>query len=125
MTFMMKVFRFGVVGVCTAVLYYGLLYAFVELLGMNATLSSSVVYLIVIVFNYLMHYSWTFTVSAAHNTALKRYLFMTACGFLINGLIMYAGVSHLGMNYFLVQTASMALIILWNFTVSMLWVFRD
>ncbi|MEH6593396.1 MAG: GtrA family protein, partial [Halioglobus sp.] len=64
-----KIFRFGVVGVTTAVLYYGLLYAAVEWLKLYAPLASSLVYLIVIGFNYLMHYNWTFTVTATHTTA--------------------------------------------------------
>ena len=125
MTNFWKVFRFGVVGVATALLYYALLYVAVESLGMSPPVGSSLVYAIVIGFNYLMHYSWTFTSSATHTETLKRYIFMTVCGFVINGVTMFTGVSFLDLNYFLVQTVSMTLIVIWNFTVSMLWVFRD
>jgi len=72
-----------------------------------------------------MHYSWTFAVSSPHTTALKRYLVMTGCGFFINVSVMYIGVSVLHANYLLAQTVAMVVIIVWNFTLSSLWVFRD
>ncbi|MBE9538846.1 MAG: GtrA family protein [Proteobacteria bacterium] len=124
MSQLQHLFRFGIVGATTAALYYGLLYAGVELLALDAVLSSSAAYIIVIVANYLMHYSWTFAVSSPHTTALKRYLVMTGCGFFINGLIMYIGVSVLQLNYLLIQAIAMGVVILWNFCLSSLWVFR-
>lgn len=120
-----RLFRFGIVGATTAALYYALLYAGVEFIGLDAVLSSSVAYVVVIVANYLMHYCWTFAVSSPHTTALKRYLVMTGCGFFLNGLIMYVGVSVLRLNYLLIQAVSMGVVILWNFCLSSLWVFRD
>ena len=120
-----RLFRFGIVGGTTAALYYALLYVAVEWLEAGAVLSSAVVYLIVIALNYLMHYSWTFAVSSPHTTALKRYLVMTGCGFFINVSVMYIGVSVLHANYLLAQTVAMVVIIVWNFTLSSLWVFRD
>lgn len=124
MSFIKRSLRFGIVGVVTAILYYTLLYVGVELLGVSPVVSSAVVYVIVIVANYLMHYSWTFAVASPHTKALKRYLFMTACGFFINVLVMYVGVTTLGLNYLLIQTAAMAVVIVWNFIMSSLWVFR-
>ena len=119
-----KVIRFSVVGVVTAILYYALLFFSVESLGVGATLASSVVYVIVIGFNYLMHHSWTFSQSAPHTNALSRYLVMVFCGFMINGFVMYVGVNHAGLNYLLVQTLAISIVILWNFSVALLWVFR-
>jgi putative flippase GtrA len=124
MTFSTKFFRFCVVGACTALLYYGLLFCFVEGLRMNATVASCIVYVIVGIFNYAMHHSWTFDGPGSHTRTLSRYLIMVSCGFIINGLIMYAGATEAGWNYLLVQTLAMLVIVLWNFSVSMLWVFR-
>jgi putative flippase GtrA len=121
----LKVLRFAVVGVSTAALYYALLYGSVEALGVNATLASSLVYVLVLGFNYLMHHSWTFSQSTAHTHTLSRYLVMVFCGFLLNAVIMYGGVSLAGLNYLLVQGAAMFSVIVWNFSVSLLWVFRS
>jgi putative flippase GtrA len=119
-----RALRFSVVGIITAAIYYGLLLAGVEYLHVSAVLVSAIAYLMVLCVNYLMHYRWTYATSSPHTIALKRYLFMTGCGFLINVSIMYFGVSVLHANYLLVQAIAMAVVIAWNFGMSSLWVFR-
>jgi hypothetical protein len=56
---------------------------------------------------------------------LSRYLVMIACGFLINGLVMYAGVTFYGWNYLLTQVLALIMVISWNFSVALMWVFRS
>ena len=124
MAFSTKVFRFSVVGACTALLYYGLLFFSVEGLRMNATLASCIVYVIVVIFNYSLHHRWTFDAPGSHTGTLSRYLIMVSCGFIINGFIMHAGATEAGLNYLFVQTLALFVIVLWNFSVSLLWVFR-
>jgi putative flippase GtrA len=125
MSFIQRSLRFGIVGITTALLYYALLFVAVELLLVEPVTGSSIVYVIVIFANYLMHYSWTFAAASPHTTALKRYFFMVACGFVLNLLLMYVGVTVLALNYLLVQGAAMGVVIVWNFVVSSLWVFRQ
>jgi putative flippase GtrA len=120
-----KLFRFGVVGVLTALLQFSLLFLGVEILQVNSTLASCLAYVIVVIFNYLMHYSWTFQGEAPHGRTLRRYLLMVACGFLLNAVFMYVGTGLMSINYLLVQSLAMAIVILWNFVVSNLWVFRN
>ena len=119
-----RLLRFGLVGVITAVVHYGLLYVLVEYAGMQATLSSSVGFLVAVAVNYGMHYSWTFAAPVPHGRALTRYIVMIALGFLINGGAMQAGVEILELNYLVVQLLAFVVVIIWNFLVSSLWVFR-
>ena len=125
MSFIVRSLRFGIVGISTALLYYALLFVAVELLRVGPVTGSSIVYVIVISANYLMHYSWTFAAASPHTTALKRYLFMVGCGFVLNLIFMYVGVTVLALNYLVVQAAAMGVVIVWNFVVSSLWVFRQ
>lgn len=125
MTNYQKLFRFCVVGIATALLQWCLLYVGVELAGTEPTITSSVAFVIVVIFNYLMHYSWTFDETAPHTQTLTRYLFMISCGFLINAAVMYLGVNYSGVNYMLVQVVAFLLVISWNFSVALLWVFRS
>lgn len=120
-----KLLRFSVVGVATALLQGGLLYMGVEVAGFEPTITSSLGFVIVVIFNYLMHYSWTFDETAPHTQTLARYLLMIACGFLINAAVMFAGVNVLDLNYMLVQAVAFLMVILWNLSVAMLWVFRS
>ena len=118
-------FRFGVVGVLTAMVHYGLLYGLVELLRVDTTVASSVGFVAAVIFNYFMHYSWTFGEPAPHGRTLWRYLVMIGCGFLINGGLMYAGVNWTEWHYLLVQTLVFIVVISWNMALSSLWVFRS
>ena len=113
------------VGVLTAILHYGVLYGAVELLGMGATSASSLGFLVAVIFNYLMHYSWTFAEPAPHGRTLRRYLVMVGCGFMINALLMYAGVHWLSLHYLLTQALALVAVVLWNFILSNVWVFRS
>ena len=124
MTFFTKVFRFGVVGVATAGLHYGLLYAGVEALKLNATLASSLGFLVAVIFNYVMHYSWTFADPPPHGRTLRRYLLMITFGFFINAAVMYWGADYLGLHYLLTQALAMVVVVLWNFLLSNFWVFK-
>ncbi|HDY83660.1 MAG TPA: GtrA family protein [Halieaceae bacterium] len=124
MPFLKKTLRFGVVGALTAVLHYGLLYIGVEALQLNVTVASSLGFVVAVIFNYLMHYSWTFDEPAPHGRTLRRYLVMIGCGFLINGAVMYAGVQWVVLNYLLTQALALVVVVSWNFVMSNVWVFR-
>jgi len=124
MPFLKKTLRFGVVGALTAVLHYGLLYIGVEALQLNVTVASSLGFVVAVIFNYLMHYSWTFDEPAPHGRTLRRYLVMIGCGFLINGAVMYAGVHWAALNYLLTQALALVVVVSWNFVMSNVWVFR-
>ena len=116
--------RFALVGIATAALFYALVATGVELAGLPAPVASSIAYPLVLGFNYLLHFNWSFGVTAPQSIAVGRYLVMVALGFVLNGLIMHAGVKMLSANYLLVQTLAMAAVISVNFVLSLLWVFR-
>jgi putative flippase GtrA len=101
------------------------LYAGVELLGLGVTLASSIGFVVCVIFNYSMHYSWTFGEPAPHGRTLWRYLVMITCGFFINAGLMQAGVKWSGLHYLVMQTLVFVAVILWNMAVSSLWVFRS
>lgn len=120
----LTVARFSVVGLMTAALYYALLASGVEWLALDPTVSSSIAYPFAVIFNYLMHFYWTYATSTAHSVAGKRYLSMIVCGFLLNGAVMWIGASKLEINYFIAQAMAMLLVIALNFVLSTHWVFR-
>lgn len=119
-----RLVRFALVGGSSAGLYFLLLYVGVDLLKVDATLASSITYLVVITYNYLMHYSWTFEATGPHASALRRFLLMNLVGFFLNAAIMFVGVTLLELNYLLVQAAAIAAVIAWNYCMYGLWVFR-
>ena len=119
-----RAIRYCVVGVLTAILQFSLVFVGVDWLHFGATFTSSVAFVIVICFNYLMNYHWTFAVPAPHSKALGRYLVMTLCGFLLNRFIMFFGTTLTELNYMLSQLVAFVVIIIWNFCLSYLWVYK-
>ena len=95
-----------------------------EAVGLHATTASSVGFVIAVMFNYFMHYNWTFGEPAPHGRTLWRYLVMVSCGFLLNGSVMFAGEHWDSLHYLLVQALALVAVVLWNFVVSNTWVFR-
>ena len=123
-SFFGKVLRFGIVGVLTALLHYGVLYIGVEVADLHATISSSLGFVVAVIFNYLMHYNWTFGEPAPHGRTLRRYLVMISCGFVINAAVMFASDQWWSLHYLLAQALALVVVVLWNFVVSNTWVFR-
>ncbi len=124
-----RAWRFSIVGLLTALIHYGLLSIGVEVAGLGSTLSSSIGFVACVIFNYAMHYSWTFAgadgaASRPHGRTLARYLSMVFCAFLINMSVMHVGVSALQWHYLLVQFIAQVAVVLWNFTLANTWVFR-
>ena len=122
--------RFGVVGILTAVIHYGLLVLTVNFLQWETTAASSVGFVVAVSFNYFMHYGWTFAAGpgelpSPHGRTLLRYLVMIACGFVINGSLMFFSVHVIGLHYLLAQFIALVAVVLWNFTLANLWVFKS
>lgn len=117
--------RFGVVGVLTACIHYGVLFVGVAALGLGSTLASSVGFGLAVGFNYVVHYYWTFAAgSAPHGRALARYLAMISGGFVINGLLMQVATQGLHWHYLVAQALALVAVVTWNFTLANTWVFR-
>jgi putative flippase GtrA len=124
MTDVARLIRFCVVGLVTAVVHYGILLLGVEQLAMDATLASSIGFIVAVSFNYLMHYSWTFDQPAPHGRTLLRYGVMIGCGFVINGLVMYVASDMLAILYLISQALAMVAVLTWNYMLANYWVFR-
>lgn len=118
-----RVLKFGIVGSFGALTYYALLWGMVELARFHVLLATSVAFALVVVETYVLHYHWTFRSDAAHSAVAPRFIFMTTTGFFLNLGIMYAGVTLAHVNYLIVQTLAIGVVVTWNFLVSWFWVF--
>lgn len=119
-----RLFRFSIVGGLTAFVFYFVLYTLVEYAMISVLISSSVAYIVAIVLNYMLHYGWTFEAKGPHRIAMTRFIGMNVGGFMINFLIMYYFVSDDNSNYLVVQLAAISCIIIWNYILSSLWVYK-
>ena len=119
-----QLLRFSIVGFSTLALYYLLLLIFVEYFSASISLASALAYILALVFNYVFHYSWTFMSNSSHQIVIVKYLMMVGVGFLINWLTMTNFATREKHSYLLVQTIVIGVIVVLNFVVGKIWVFR-
>ena len=118
------VFRFLFVGGSTALMFFGLTFAFVEGLNVPAVLASTAACAIAICYNYLLHYYWTFESDSDHQNALMRYIIMGAGGLILNGGIMYLGTTLESVHYLVAQIFAALGMVCWSLCLSYFWVFK-
>jgi putative flippase GtrA len=120
----LRLLRFVFVGGSSGLLYLGLVFVLVDVLGVQVTLASTLVCVAAAVYNYLMHYHWTFASDAPHGMVMVRYLLMIAGAVLINGLIVHFGTMFSSVHYLVIQVIATVALACWSLSVSSLWVFR-
>ena len=103
--------------------YYLVLWLLVEIAGIQVLIASSIAFILVVLENYVLHYFWTFSSSANHMNALPKFSMMSLAGFWLNLGIMFLGVEYLGFGYLWVQAVAIALVVAWNFVISIRWIF--
>lgn len=120
-----KFARFVFVGVSSSLVFVGLTWLFVDGLHLHVTLGSTIAFVLTSLYNYTLHYYWTFTSNTPHGWVLVKYLIMLAGAAVVNALTMHFGVMFLPIHYLLIQVLSNLAVTLWSFCLSSLWVFKN
>lgn len=115
--------RFVLVGGSSGFLLLGLTWLFVDGLHVPVILGSSIAVILTGLYNYSMHYYWTFSSDTPHGWVLIKYLLMCLGALVVNGLVMHLGVKVLPVHYLIVQFLAAGAVAAWTFSVSSLWVF--
>ena len=118
-----RLIRFVLVGGSSTALAIGLTWLFVEVFHLHVTLGSTFALTLCALYNYSMHYYWTFNSNAPHGLVLIKYLLMCMGALMVNALVMHIGVLLLPLHYLLVQLVACGAVTLWSICLSALWVF--
>ncbi|MBZ8134240.1 GtrA family protein [Afifella sp. IM 167] len=115
--------RYILVGSLTLGIYLSLLLGMVEGLGAAPWIAAVVSYLGSLLFNYLMHHSWTYRSSENHRSAAPRYLALNAGFLCLNAAVMAFVPALLGISYLWVQGGALVFIALLTFVIQRSWIF--
>ncbi len=119
---MERFLRFAFVGGFATLLQYALLIAGVHLQLGPTTVVSSAAFAISAVFNFLATRIFTFQSREPIGPTFLRFVGMVGMGIAVNTSVMWLLLSA-GLHYLLAQIAATAIVLVWNYVVSLRWVF--
>ncbi len=108
---------FGVVGVIAFVIDYGLMILLTEVFGVNYLLSTTISFVMSVIFNYLASMRFVF----AHKKGMSRtrefviFIVLSVVGLGLNDLLMWVGQSLLGVDYRITKIVVTAIVMVYNF----------
>ena len=120
----LRLFRFVVVGVGAAGLFFILAYVLV-VAGMPPFAGSMLAYAIAFVVAYTAQRGWTFGGRHAHSHSFPRYLALQVACALFSGVVAHAAVALFGMSPLAMSAVTTVLASAVSYVASSLWVFPD
>lgn len=120
-----QLMRFGIVGVTSASVHFGIVVMLVELAGLKPLLANIAAFLISFQVSYSGHRFWTFRgTTTQHKVALTRLLSLQIVGLAANEGLFYSLMTYFGLPYTVALFIVLTTLPIITFTVSKLWVFR-
>ncbi|MBS5450194.1 MAG: GtrA family protein [Coriobacteriia bacterium] len=112
-----QIASFGVVGVLAFVIDYGLMILLTEVFGVNYLLSTTISFVVSVIFNYLASMRFVF----AHKQDMSRrrefviFVALSVVGLGLNDLLMWVGQSVLGIDYRFTKIVVTGIVMVYNF----------
>jgi Predicted membrane protein len=119
-----QAFKFGIVGVISTIIDFGLLYLFTEAFGIYYMVSAAASFIISLVFNYIA--SMKFVFHGKKDVSKKKeflvFAVLSICGLIINELLRKACTDRIGMHYMLGKVCATVVVMIWNFVTRKLFI---
>ncbi len=116
--------KYVIAGATSVIIQFGILKLLVEVLHLNATLSSTIAYALASVALYLMLYYWAFKSNGDHKVMASKYVLTTSLMLGVNFLIFWIMTQPLGIWYIYSQIIASTVIALLNYVVNRLFTFK-
>lgn len=113
-----QIMRFGVVGVISFLVDYGILYVLTEKANIYYLLSAGISFTVSVVINYLLSMSWVFKSNKKRGKKEEFIIFivLSVGGLLLNQVMMYVFVDYMNVYYLLAKIVATAIVMIYNFT---------
>lgn len=117
--------RFVVVGVATTALHFIILHIFYIHLGKDIITSSIAAFAVAVMFSYSMSYRFIFRSEQQHLRSAPKFLLSVGIGFAWNVGLMYLLVERMHTHYLLAFLLTTSAVMINNFLLTKLWVFKS
>ncbi|MGH8250094.1 MAG: GtrA family protein [Steroidobacteraceae bacterium] len=118
-----SIVRYSMVGLAATAVHYALLWALVEIAGVNAGLSAAIGATAGALVAYAGNRRFTFRSRAPHQRALLRFALVAGLAAIVNGFVVWAGTELLQVHYFAAQLVATALVLWLGFLLNRSWSF--
>jgi len=118
-------FRFCIVGVLTTLVYIFMGGVLTEEIHLSVVFATNTAFIIAVIVNYILHYSFTFKKQSNHTHSLPRFLITVSLGGGVNTFIIWIGVSELSFQLIWAQLVAIVVITASNYMFFKFWVFSE
>jgi putative flippase GtrA len=119
-----QLMRFGVIGASAAAVHFSIVVMMVEGGLLQPLLANVIAFMVAFQVSYFGHRLWTFQAQTQHRTAFPRLLLVSGTTFMANEGLFYLFMTLFKMPYASALFLVLAILPLFTFTASKLWVFR-
>lgn len=116
--------KYGIVGGSCFLLDISSLYIFVEFVGINYLLAATLALGIATCMNYYLNRIWTFGSRTPVIWSFSKYVTLLGFNYVLMIATLYIFVEFFGINYLVVKSLFMSLIVLWNFLAYKFYVYK-
>lgn len=118
-------FRFGVVGVITAAIYFFVMWLVTSEVGAGYILAVTAAYCVSTLFHYLVNRNFTFNAqSGKHKQQLAKYILLWIINYLITLVVVSIFVERIGLSVYWGVCASVVVTFFVGYILSSYWVFK-
>jgi putative flippase GtrA len=118
-----QLIRYGIVGVLSNAVGY-LLYLAITAAGVEHKLAMTLLYAVGVAQTFFFNKRWSFRHGGTHGPAFVRYCMAYGLGYVINLLVLFVLVDHLGYPHQVVQGMMVLALAVMLFLLQKFWVFR-
>ena len=112
-----QILKFGVVGGLAFIIDYGILIFLTEVFHINYLISTTISFIVSVIFNYIMSIFWVFDVDENKNrtTVFSVFIILSVIGLLLNDLFMWVFVDGMSIHYLIAKIIATLLVMIYNF----------
>ena len=127
---LLRIARFGIVGLTAAAVHYWVVIVLVELLHIAPLQANVGGFFVAFWVSYFGHRHWTFSDTVATHTDVKhssflRFLLVALLGFCMNELLFYLLLRYAGWPYYFALAVVVFTVAVMTYVLSRLWAFRQ